>query len=189
MESPPLCATMTSLRGGDTLPLIFTTLLEEFIMAKSPVIKFPRLSAGFYSVTKDGEFVGYVMKEVEGKETNWYIFDDKEQGKDVAMLHPENAIDAPDALLREAKESAKSYFLNKPEVPEVTQAISLPKDAEWVEEAPEAASDAPEDDDLTDDEDLFLPEDETLELFDDDIFDDEDELEFNEVNEEEMALA
>lgn len=159
-------------------------------MAKQPTIKFPRLEAGFYSVTKDGEFVGYVMKEMEGKETNWYIFDDNVPGKDIAMLHPENAIDAPDALLREAKESAKNYFLNKPEV---VEAISLPKEAEWVEEAPEAVGDEPEDDDLMEDDNLFSPDDESFDIFEDELDplfdDDEDELEFDEVNEEELALV
>lgn len=162
-------------------------------MAKQISIKFPRIEAGFYGVTKDGEFVGYVMKEVDGKETNWYIFDDKEQGKDIAMLHPENAIDAPDALLREAKESAKNYFLNKPDVPETPEAISLPKDAEWTEEAPEGSSDEPDDEDLLEDDNLFSPEDESFDIFEDELEplldEDDEELQFDTVETEEFALV
>lgn len=150
-------------------------------MAKAPVIKFPRLEAGFYSITKDGEFVGYVMKEVDGKETNWYIFDDKDQGKDIAMLHPENAIDAPDALLREAKESAKNYFLNKPEA---ISPISPLKVSEWVEE--KVVEETSLEDSSSDEKEILT--DEELDAFLDDDLDD-DEVEFNEVSEEEFALV
>lgn len=105
-------------------------------MAKSPTIKFPRISAGFYSVTMNGEFVGYVMKDVDldTKETNWYVFDDNVQGKDIAMLQPKNAISNPDSLLREAKDSAKKYFLNRPVPVKVMEPVSTPIEVELNEE-------------------------------------------------------
>lgn len=78
-------------------------------MAKSPVIKFPRVEAGFYSVTRDGAIVGYIKKEVDGKETNWWIYDTV----NVENLNSETSIDAPNELFREAKVDATAYFLNK----------------------------------------------------------------------------
>lgn len=168
-------------------------------MAKSPAIKFPRITAGFYGITMDGEFVGYVMKEVDdSKETNWYVFDDNEPEKDIAMLNPANAIDAPDALLREAKESAKNYFLNRPAAVEAISPLSPLKEAEWTEsEVTVEASEPielPNDDLLLEDEDDdILIEDHTLYVSDDGEFDlFEDELEPMEEEDEvlqELALV
>lgn len=127
-------------------------------MAKSSAIKFPRISAGFYGITKDGEFVGYVMKDtdLDGKETNWYVFDDNVQGKDVAMLHPKNAIERPDSLLREAKDSAKKYFLNRPATLQAPpETITLNK-AEWVEVDEPSESDLLSEDEI-DGDDVFVP--------------------------------
>lgn len=106
-------------------------------MAKAPAIKFPRIHAGFYSVTQDGEFRGYIMKEeTDDKVTNWYVFDNTTPDLDIAMLHPENAIGAPDELFREAKETAKNYFLNTPMETETVEpeVVNLPE-SEWTEEA------------------------------------------------------
>jgi len=107
-------------------------------MAKAPTIKFPRIEAGFYNVTKDGELVGYIMREVtDEKETNWYIFDNATPDLDVAMLHPENAIDAPDDLFREAKENAKAYFLSRP-VASVEAPAAPMESPQWEEDDSEA---------------------------------------------------
>jgi len=150
-------------------------------MAKAPVIKFPRISAGFYHVTKDGELVGYIMKEVEDtKETNWYIFDNATPDMDIAMLHPENAIDAPDGLFREAKESAKSYFLNKPVRVEATVQVAPVEQAQWDKE--DDSQELPEDLDLIDENTLFVSDDEELELFD-------DEFSFDSSDVEELSLV
>lgn len=152
-------------------------------MAKSPSIKFPRIEAGFYSITKDGELVGYVMKELDSdsKETNWYVFDDNVPEKDIAMLNPADAIDTPDSLLREAKETAKNYFLNKPIVVEDTvQAVQL-NEEDWVDE---------DDDDVDLDlEDIIELDTEEFDLEEDDDTDfEDDELELEE-DEANLALV
>jgi hypothetical protein len=150
-------------------------------MAKAPVIKFPRVEAGFYSVTKDGELVGYIMREVEDtKETNWYIFDNATPDMDIAMLHPEDAIDAPDGLFREAKESAKAYFLNRPIQTEVAAQVAPVEQAQWSEE--DVPQDLPEDDEVIEDNNLFVSEDGEFELF-------EDEFSFDSEEVDELALV
>lgn len=164
-------------------------------MAKSPTIKFPRIEAGFYGITKDGEFVGYVMREVDDdKETNWYIFDDKEQGKDVAMLHPSNSIDTPDSLLREAKESAKNYFLNKVDMVQAITPLSPLKDEEWVETEPdndivEPTVEELEDEDLIEDDNLFVSDDGELEIFEDELEPLNDEMDFDSIEMEDLVPA
>jgi hypothetical protein len=151
-------------------------------MAKQPVIKFPRIAAGFYHVTNDGELVGYIMKEVsDDKETNWYIFDNATPDMDIAMLHPEDAIDAPDGLFREAKESAKTYFLNKPVRVEPVVQVAPVQEAQWVELGePEDLND--EDDEVIEDNNLFVSDDGELELF-------EDEFSFDSAEVDELALV
>ena len=120
-------------------------------MAKSSVIKFPRVTGGFYQVTKDGELVGYIMKEESNKEINWYVFDNPTPDLDVAMLHPDTSIDAPDGLLREAKDSAKAYFLNKlVAVAEPVVEIAAP---DWYESEDE-------DDDYEEDAEIVFTDDE-----------------------------
>jgi hypothetical protein len=84
-------------------------------MAKGPVIKFPRIEAGFYSITLDGALVGYIKKEVDGKETNWWVYDTV----DMEDLSSETAIDTANELFREAKVDATAYFLSKKVVPDV----------------------------------------------------------------------
>lgn len=152
-------------------------------MAKAPVIKFPRIEAGFYNVTKDGELVGYIMRELtDDKETNWYIFDNATPDLDVAMLHPENAIDAPDDLFREAKENAKTYFLNRPVAAQVEAPIAPMEEAQWAESEDE--SEEMDTESLMEDDNIIVAEDgeEEFEFF-------EDELEFDTVEAEEFALA
>ena len=149
-------------------------------MAKSPIVKFPRMTAGFYSVTKDGELIGYIMREVEDtKETNWYIFDNATPDMDIAMLHPEDAIDAPDGLFREAKESAKTYFLNRPIQTEVVAQVAPVEQAQWAEDDTQELS---EDDEVIEDNNLFVSDDGELELF-------EDEFSFDSAEVDELALV
>jgi hypothetical protein len=149
-------------------------------MAKQPVLKFPRIAAGFYHVTNDGELVGYIMKEVnDDKETNWYIFDNATPDLDIAMLYPEDAIDAPDSLFREAKESAKAYFLNRPIQTEVVAQVAPIEQAEWTEDA---SQDLPEDDEVIEDNNLFVSDDGEFELF-------EDEFSFDTAEVDELALV
>ena len=91
-------------------------------MAKGPVIKFPRVEAGFYSVTRDGAIVGYIKKEVDGKEINWWIYDTV----NVDNLDSQTAIDGPNELFREAKVDATAYFLYKNvEVAEVKAPVEV----------------------------------------------------------------
>ena len=162
-------------RSGMAFPKNKHSLEINFIMAKNPTIKFPRIEAGFYSVTQDGELVGYIMREVtDDKETNWYIFDNATPEMDMAMLHPEDAIDAPDSLFREAKENAKAYFLNRPVEVQVEAPMAPIEEAQWTEED--------EDEDVIEDNNLFVSDDGEFELF-------EDELEFDTVEAEDLVLA
>ena len=100
-------------------------------MAKGPVIKFPRIEAGFYSVTRDGAIVGYIKKEVDGKEINWWIYDTV----NAENLDSQPAIDGPNELFREAKVDATAYFLNKNvEVAEVKASVEVATPAPVVEQ-------------------------------------------------------
>ena len=161
-------------------------------MAKPISIKFPRIIAGFYGITFEGEFVGYVMREVgDDKETNWYVFDNATPDLDVAMLDPKAAIDAPDTLFREAKDSARAYFLAKPAAATPGPLTVAPElDAEPAEEAPEADAEADAGDwDLIEDDNLFVSEDGDLELFEDELEPLEGDLEFDTVEAGELALV
>jgi hypothetical protein len=89
-------------------------------MAKGPVIKFPRMTAGFYSITRDGALVGYIKKEVDGKETNWWVYDTVDMD-----FSSETAIDGPNELFREAKVDATAYFLSKKVVSDVEVETSV----------------------------------------------------------------
>lgn len=153
-------------------------------MAKAPIVKFPRVEAGFYNVTKDGELVGYIMRELtDDKETNWYIFDNATPDLDVAMLHPENAIDAPDDLFREAKENAKTYFLNRP-VTSVEAPVAPMEDAQWEDEDDSDFSEELEPEADLEDDNIIVAEDgdDEIEFF-------EDELEFDSIEAEELVPA
>ena len=127
-----------------------------FIMAKGPAIKFPRVEAGFYGITLNGEHVGYVKKEVDGKETSWYIFDNATEGMPADELTSDMAIDVPSELFREAKDEAISFYLNKLE-----NAV--------------AAAPAATEDEIADDTAGFDVD--TLNLFEDDEADAEEEVE------------
>ena len=81
------------------------------------------MEAGFYSITRDGVIVGYIKKEVDGKETNWWVYDTV----DMENLSSETAIDTANELFREAKVDATAYFLDKKvEVAEVADVIEAP---------------------------------------------------------------
>lgn len=159
-------------------------------MAKSPTIKFPRISAGFYYVTLEGEVVGYIMKEVDmdSKETNWYIFDDATPEKDIAMLHPKDAIDTPDALLREAKESAKQYFLNRPAKVESVVEVPTQNDAEWSDEFEVEIPDEDEDD-MIENHTLFVSDEDDLEPIENDLELIESDMEYESIEDENLVLA
>ena len=83
-------------------------------MAKAPVVKFPRVIAGFYTVTLDGELVGYISKKVDGKDVSWNIYDTNEPDLTLETL-PTSALIEETELFREAKESARTFFMNRPE--------------------------------------------------------------------------
>jgi hypothetical protein len=91
-------------------------------MAKAPIVKFPRISAGFYTITLEGELVGYVAKKVDGKEVTWTIYNTNEPDLTLETL-PTSAIVEETELFREAKENAKVYFLNRPEPQEQEQEV------------------------------------------------------------------
>lgn len=83
-------------------------------MAKAPVVKFPRVIAGFYNVTLDGELVGYVSKKVDGKETTWTVYNTSEPDLTPETLLTSTIVEETE-LFREAKEIARNYFMNLPE--------------------------------------------------------------------------
>lgn len=92
-------------------------------MAKSPIVKFPRITAGFYSITYDGELVGYISKKVEDKETTWSIYNTSEPDLTLETL-PVSALVEETELFREAKENAKVFFANRPKVEEEVKSES-----------------------------------------------------------------
>jgi hypothetical protein len=134
-------------------------------MTKAPAVKFPRIVAGFYNVTLDGELVGYIAKKVEGKVTTWTVYNTNEPDLTIETL-PVSAIADETELFREAKEFAKNYFPNLPTTQEdETEEVEMEQEVETVElQAPEWS------------------EDETQDFFD-------EVNEFEEVEEEEFALA
>lgn len=134
-------------------------------MTKAPAVKFPRIVAGFYNVTLDGELVGYIAKKVEGKVTTWTVYNTNEPDLTIETL-PVSAIADETELFREAKEFAKNYFPNLPATQEdEVEEVEVEQEVETVElQAPEWS------------------EDETQDFFD-------EVNEFEEVEEEEFALA
>ena len=78
-------------------------------MAKAPVVKFPRIEAGFYTVTLDGALAGYISKEVEDKEITWHVYATTEAFEEVLDL-PASAIVESTDLFRVAKDFARGYF-------------------------------------------------------------------------------
>lgn len=134
-------------------------------MTKAPAVKFPRIVAGFYNVTLDGELVGYIAKKVEGKVTTWTVYNTNEPDLTIETL-PVSTIADETELFREAKEFAKNYFPDLPTTQEdETEEVEMEQEVETVE--------------LQDPE---WSEDETQDFFD-------EVNEFEEVEEEEFALA
>jgi hypothetical protein len=76
----------------------------------SPKFKFPRLEAGLYRVVMDKVDVGLIQKQVDGKEVSWWIYNTTNPEEIGAVTSVGN----PDDLLREAKETAQKYFMNRP---------------------------------------------------------------------------
>lgn len=145
-------------------------------MAKAPAIKFPRIEAGFYTVTRDGALMGYIAKKVEGKETSWMVFNtnDPEYGTTGVDTLPPTSMVEETELFREAKEYAREYFLNmevmteeeeneEDETPDMEVETLELQEPEWTES---------EADVMASDEDLF-----------------DEASEFEDIVEEELALA
>lgn len=109
-------------------------------MAKAPVVKFPRVQAGFYNVTLDGELVGYVTKKVDGKETTWTVYNTSEPDLTPETLLTSTIVEETE-LFREAKEIARNYFMNLPapqeqEVEPEVEAVEL-QVPDWSEDETE----------------------------------------------------
>lgn len=94
-------------------PMQTLQIFEFLIMAKAPIVKFPRIIAGFYNVTLDGELVGYVSKKVDGKETTWTVYNTSEPDLTPETLLTSTIVEETE-LFREAKEIARNYFMNLP---------------------------------------------------------------------------
>lgn len=111
-------------------------------MAKAPAIKFPRIQAGFYSVTLDGQLMGYIAKKVDGKETSWIVYNTQEPDLTLETL-PISAIADEEELFREAKEFSKQFFTQLPQEqedePEVETVVL--QEPEWAESADEFVDD------------------------------------------------
>lgn len=105
-------------------------------MAKAPVVKFPRIQAGFYTVTLEGELVGYISKKTEGKEVSWMIFNTNEPDLDMDSL-PASMMVEETELFREAKEYAKEFFVNQPKMTQEVETVEL-QVPEWNEENTES---------------------------------------------------
>lgn len=82
-------------------------------MAKAPTIKFPRIHAGFYSITFDGELVGYIAKQGDAKEAVWYVYNDNTPDLTLESLRMETAVDESD-LFRVSKDFARGFFTAPP---------------------------------------------------------------------------
>lgn len=105
-------------------------------MAKAPVVKFPRIQAGFYTVTLEGELVGYISKKTEGKEVSWMIFNTNEPDLDMDSL-PASMMVEETELFREAKEYSKEFFVNQPKMTQEIETVEL-QVPEWNEENTES---------------------------------------------------
>jgi hypothetical protein len=101
-------------------------------MAKAPTIKFPRVHAGFYSVTRDGELVGYIARQGDAKETSWFVYNDNTPELAVEDLQMETAVDEND-LFRVSKDFAREFFANA-----TMPAVEAMEETEEAEEAEEA---------------------------------------------------
>lgn len=89
-------------------------------MAKAPSVKFPRIQAGFYYVTLEGQVVGYISKKVDGKETSWQIYQTTETDLTQDNLLISTMIEETE-LFREAKDFSKEHFINSTPVTEVAE--------------------------------------------------------------------
>jgi hypothetical protein len=107
-------------------------------MAKAPAIKFPRITAGFYSITFDGELVGYVAKQGESKDASWFVYNTNEPDLTPDTLLVSTIVDESD-LFRVSKDFAKGFFTSAPSQEQEPEAeLQTP---EWTETADEFADD------------------------------------------------
>jgi hypothetical protein len=107
-------------------------------MAKAPAIKFPRITAGFYSITFDGELVGYVAKQGESKDVSWFVYNTNEPDLTPDTLLVSTIVDESD-LFRVSKDFAKGFFTSAPSQEQEPEAeLQTP---EWTETADEFADD------------------------------------------------
>ena len=105
-------------------------------MAKAPAIKFPRITAGFYSITFDGELVGYVAKQGESKDASWFVYNTNEPDLTPDTLLVSTIVDESD-LFRVSKDFAKGFFTSAPSQEQEPEAeLQTP---EWTETADELA--------------------------------------------------
>jgi hypothetical protein len=95
-------------------------------MAKAPMIKFPRIQAGFYSVTFEGELVGYVAKQGESKDSSWFVYNTNEPDLTLETLPVSTVVDESD-LFRVSKDFCKEFFTGAPtqETESVTETMEL----------------------------------------------------------------
>jgi hypothetical protein len=97
------------LRGDPIFRQTTNSIFDFFIMAKAPTIKFPRIHAGFYSITFDGELVGYIAKQGGDKDAAWFVYNDNTPELTFDALDMETAVDESD-LFRVSKEFARGFF-------------------------------------------------------------------------------
>jgi hypothetical protein len=135
--------TSSGVREEPTSATANLTLLFVFDMAKAPAIKFPRIQAGFYNVTLDGQLMGYIAKKVEGKDTTWVVYNTQEPELTMETL-PISTIADETELFREAKEFSKKFFTELPQEenePEVEVETVVLQEPEWAEEAQDQPQD------------------------------------------------
>lgn len=103
-------------------------------MAKAPAIKFPRIQAGFYAITFDGELVGYIAKQGEAKDTSWFVYNTSEPDLTIETLPVSAMVDESD-LFRVSKDFAKEFFTSAPSQEQEVETVEL-QAPEWNEMEP-----------------------------------------------------
>jgi hypothetical protein len=110
-------------------------------MAKAPAIKFPRIHAGFYSVTFDGELVGYIAKQGGDKDAAWFVYNDNTPELTIDALRMETAVDESD-LFRVSKDFARNFFTAPASAVEAEEMADEEMEVETIElQAPDWSDD------------------------------------------------
>jgi hypothetical protein len=110
-------------------------------MAKAPAIKFPRIHAGFYSVTFDGELVGYIAKQGGDKDAAWFVYNDNTPELTIDALRMETAVDESD-LFRVSKDFARNFFTAPTSAVEAEEMADEEMEVETIElQAPDWSDD------------------------------------------------